>query len=277
MPNRDFSSHLIQALSHRKVKPLLQTRDEHGDIFVYEQYGKRVLTFDERFEQSSMVLQCPHQPSHRYIRAMLLALALCHPNRPQRALHLGLGGGALIRAMAAIDTDCLHTAVELRSSVKLIAEQYFLAQHLLPAATQLRIHCDDARRFVKAMARAGSQQDVIFSDIYLASGMDVNQRSERYLADCARSLTNDGWLVLNYTQLPRFDDPCFRSLGLHFEEVLIASVDAANYVIFASKQRLSRPLAAYAPNVKALENRLNIDLMRQFKHLLQLSDFFEHG
>ncbi|UTA46470.1 hypothetical protein L1F30_09815 [Simiduia sp. 21SJ11W-1] len=273
MPDRTFPNHLLKALAHRKQRALLQTRDEHGDIFVYEQYGKRVLTFDERFEQSAMDLQHPQLPSHRYIRAMLLALALCEP--PGRALHLGLGGGALIRAMAAICPACEHTAVELRSSVKLIAEQYFLAPPLLPAGTQLRIHCDDARRFVKTQAARGIAYDMIFSDIYLAGGMDVHQRSERYLADCAQSLSPRGWLVLNYTQLPRFDDPSFKALGMHFNEVLIAGVEAANYVVFAGKQALARPLAALAPQAATLGSQVGIDLMRQFKHLQQLKDFFE--
>ncbi len=270
MHKTEFANHLLHALTHRKIRPLLQTRDEYGEIFVYEQSGRRVLTFDERFEQSAMHLQQPCLPSHRYVRAMLMVLAFCTPSK---VLHLGLGGGALVRALAALQPDCQHIAVELRASVKHIAEQYFLTPDTLPDNTQLRVVCDDARRFIRAQPTESF--DIIFSDIYLANGMDVSQKSCRYLADCAAALSNSGWLVLNFTRLPAFDDPSFLTLEGLFEEILIASVDAANYVIFASKRALPRPLAAYAPAIKELSQQLNIDLLRQFKHLMQCRDFFQ--
>lgn len=271
MPKPNLNHRVMDALRHRCVKPVFQTRDEYGDIFVYEQSGKRVLTFDERFEQSAMDIKQPAKPAHRYVRTMLLVMAF---TRPSHALHLGLGGGALIRAVAHLVPECRHTAVELRPGVKLIAEQYFLSSDYLCPSTHLAIFCDNARRFVHG--QPAGKYDVIFSDIYLANGMDVNQKSRHYLADCAALLNDRGWLVLNFTQLPAFDDPGFQVLGAHFKEVLIASSDAANFVILACKSALEKPLTAYAPEVKRTSDALSLNLMDQFKHLLQFRDFFRH-
>lgn len=264
-----IADHIKQALLFKTDKPLFQTKDDHGDIFVFEKKGFRVLSFDERFEQSSLDLSDPAKPAHKYVASMLLVLAF---HTPKKILHLGLGGGALLRSCHKVFPHAKQIAVELRAGVKLVAERYFLNEELLPSQAHYRIVCDNAKTYLSGQNK--SEFSIIFSDIYMPNGMDISQKTTRYLNDCANALTDDGWLVINFTQLPSFNDQCFTTLGASFKSILVISVDTANHVVFAGKQELRKPLAAYAGEVKTLAEQLNAPLLKQFKHLQYHQDFY---
>ncbi|MDN3640058.1 hypothetical protein QWY82_14755 [Simiduia curdlanivorans] len=265
----DIASKIRRALNSFSSKPLCQTKDEYGDVFVFENKGLRVLSFDERFEQSTMAISTPSKPMHRYIRAMLISLAFHQPNN---ILHLGLGGGALLRACHKVNPLAKQTAIELRPGVKRLAEQYFLTEEFYSPQAHTTILCDNAQRYIAG--QSPGRFELIFSDIYMASGMDISQKTNRYLANCAKLLTDDGWLAINYTQLPAFDDQCFTTLNQHFKTLLIASIDALNHIVLAGKKDLEKPLTAYASQVKALGEKLDVALLKEFKQLQHQQDFY---
>lgn len=261
----ELAAQLKHAIDRLRRTQVFHTRDEQGDVFVYEQNGKRLLTFDEKFEQSVMDLHRPHRPEHRYIRAMLLPLAFNHCNQ---AMHLGLGGGALVRSLHRLQPQCSQTAVELRGGVRRVCAAYFLDDPTL----NLKVIADDAFRHLQAVAPG--RFHYISSDLYLASGMDVKQASEIYLRACANALAPEGWLALNFTRLPGYRDPVFESLKRHFAELVVVSVDALNYVILAGKSCLSRPLMGYAPQVRSMGEILEVNLMQQLKQAQPAKAFF---
>ncbi|AFU97537.1 spermidine synthase [Simiduia agarivorans] len=261
----ELAAQLKYAIDRLRRTQVFHTRDEQGDLYVYEQNGKRLLTFDEKFEQSVMDLRRPHRPEHRYIRAMLLPLAF---DDCRRALHLGLGGGALVRSLHKLAPTCQQTAVELRGGVRRVCATYFLDDPSLA----VKVVADDAFRYIQAV-EAG-RFDYISSDLYLASGMDIKQASESYIRACASALSEQGWLALNFTRLPGYRDPVFESLKRHFEELVVVSVDALNYVILAGKTRLTRPLMGFAPQVRNMGELLEVNLMQQLKQAQQAKSFF---
>ena len=267
---KDVAAKIRQALSALSTKPLFQTKDEYGDIFIFENKGLRILSFDERFEQSSMNIAAPAKPTHRYIRAMLIGLAF---NQAKNILHLGLGGGALLRACNKALPQAKQTAIELRPGVKRVAEQYFLTEELYPTTKPATILCDNAQRYIAG--QTSKDFDLIFSDIYMANGMDISQKTTRYLEGCANALNSNGWLVINFTQLPPYDDQCFITLKKHFSALIIASVDALNHIVYAGKSPLKKPLAAYASEVKALGETLEAPILKQFKQLQYHHDFYQ--
>lgn len=262
----ELAQKLRSAIDRLRRVQVFHTRDDYGDIFVYEQNGKRLLTFDERFEQSTMDIARPYRPEHRYIRAMLLPLAFA-PSI-DRALHLGLGGGAIIRAIHKLKPSCRHTAVELRPGVKRVCSAYFLDTAALP----LRLVLDDAWQFIQHQKPA--QFDYISSDLYLADGMAIKQASQAYIEACAQSLTPSGWLALNFTRLPDYRDPLFQCLRRCFSSLIMVSVDTLNYVILAGRQPLVKPLAGFSPQVLALGKQLEVKLLQQLKQARLASDFF---
>lgn len=259
----DLRSALGSLMQARTQTQLFQAQDTLGAIRVYRDGGKTILSFDDRFEQSSMDPRRPHKPLHQYVRCMLLVLTW---HTPARVLHLGLGGGALLRSLAAVLPDAAQTAVELRPAVIEAARQLFL----LPGTA--RIVCDSAFRFVAGLAPAS--YDLIFADLYLAHGMDINQKTQRFVQQLAHLSTDDAWVVFNFTQLPDFDDNFFRVLAQHFPEILIASVAGDNYIVFAGKQPLAPQLETYAVRVQQLAERWEVKLQRQFQQLKRFSQFF---
>lgn len=261
----ELAIHLKSAIDRLRRCQVFHTRDEHGDLYVYEQNGKRLLTFDEKFEQSIMDLKRPYRPEHRYIRAMLLPLAF---TTVKRALHLGLGGAAVVRSLTHVFPECQQEAVELRSGVRRVCAAYFLDN----TDHRLRVIADDASRHVEHL-RPG-HYDYISSDLYLVTGMDIKQASERYIRACAEGLSPNGWLALNFTQLPGYRDPVFISLRRHFAEVIVVSVDALNYVMLASKQPMDRPLAGYSMRVKHVGDQLEVNLLQQLKQAVTAKSFF---
>jgi len=218
---------------------LATASDEYGQISVIENKIYRVLTFDRVCEQSKMQRSDPALPVHNYVRAMLMAVAL---KAPRRSLVLGLGGGCLPRALYARDPQGAIDAVELRPAVIDIARRYFS----LPESEQNHYHAGDAEHFI-SRATAG-KYDLIFSDLYAANSMSPLQERENFLHQCARALSSDGWLVLNYPQRPNANGPLIQALQKQFTTLLRCVVPSGNVVIYASK-------APFELSLKALQQR----------------------
>lgn len=251
-----WQSHLIQ-----------EAEDDYGKIFVIEAKHTRVMTFGSNFEQSSMDTRRPYLPVHKYIRAMLLPLAF---NKPNHITLLGLGGGAIARCVYHLLPSCKQQAVELRPLVAKLAKQHFLID-----PTLIKITIDHAHRYIAEVQEKAT--DFIFVDIYLASGMDLAQRSQRFIQHCSNALSDHGWLVLNYTNLPHADDPCFDIIRQNFSALYICAVDTENYIVIAGKLALPKPLPEYYPELAQLEQKLDSRLTPFYRRLTDFDSFFGLG
>ncbi len=236
--------------------------DEYGPITVIENKIYRILTFDRMCEQSKMQKSDPALPVHNYIRAMLIAVAL---KSPTRALVLGLGGGCLPRAIAARDADCAMDIVELRPAVIDVARQHFT----LPEGEHIHYHAVDADDFMASAAN--DRYDLIFSDLYAADSMSPLQEMENFLQHANRTLSAEGWLVLNYPQRPAANGPLLQALQRQFSTLLRCVVPSGNVVIYASNIPFDLPLSELQHRAKRAGNAFGSDFSSLTPKLAVLS------
>jgi len=136
-------------------------------------------------EQSAMDLLRPEKLVFGYERLMLAAFALARA--PRSALLLGLGGGAMLRHLAAYLPDCEVTVVEREPVVRALARRYFHLKHSVVMA--------DAGEVVAATRRAF---DVVLVDLYDAGG--AAETKKRFWKDCLRALRPGGALGINWAE-----------------------------------------------------------------------------
>lgn len=205
---------------------LYKTEDAWGEIIVAGWRQFRVLRFDDVFEQSKVNLLSPQVPVHQYIRAMMMATYWCEPSP---ALLLGLGGGALLRALHARDNALTVDVVELRPTVIEVAREWFT----LPETDTIRYFPEDAVSFLAQETDA--RYPLIFADLYLAWEMDPLQGTETFLVRCRALLRDDGWLVINYLSVPDSDSLLYQALYRVFGSVFFCQVsEGGNVVIYAT-------------------------------------------
>ena len=233
--------------------------DEEGDIFVLEDgNGQLVLSFDTIYEQSRMDVDHPVIPVHDYIRVMLMALAFC---QPRTVLVLGLGGGALVRALHHFDDSLSITAVELREMVATIANRYFS----LPVSRNINLFITEAGEYMHK--RANSEVDIVFVDLYEANEMHPVQKQILFVADCIGVLSEEGWLVFNFHKMPKDNSAFMVYMKQHFPTILVCTVEEGNYILLARRKALEMKLPEYKQNIANLESRLNAPLMTFFYRL----------
>lgn len=239
---------------------IYRTRDRWGEILVIDNKMNRVLAFDPIYEQSCLNLKEPHIPAHEYCRIMLLVLAFVHP---KHVTILGLGGGSLLHALHYLIPQCTIHAIELRKKVHEVALNFFL----MPIHPNINVVISDAQ---KAMHQSEEQStQIIFADMYQKQGMDPFQIQKKFILQCHRILDNNGWLVVNYHQLPEHNSSFIQCLQRYFSELFAGLSHSGNYILFARKNRGS-PLSKYQKNVLDLENKLNIKLLTLFKRITRV-------
>jgi spermidine synthase len=220
-----------------RVHPLTEanaihrTRDEQGDIVVYDIDRRRVLAFGSIFEQSSIDLDDPARLIHEYTQAMLLPLLAIEP---AHVTLLGLGGGSLVHALLQALPAAQLDIVELRQAVIDVAYTHFL----LPRNERVRVHCADARQYVGNGEEAST--DLLLCDLYAVSEANTIQLDKAFCRRCKLLLNPDGWLVANYHQLPNIEHPAIRTLCSHFASVFLCMVSSGNWVLLASDAPLAQ-------------------------------------
>jgi len=167
---------------------IFRQEDDQGQVVVYRQGTRLILTLGSRAEQSMVNLQDPSRLEHAYTQAMALALLFVAQTRD--ALLLGLGGGALVPALRAQCPAARIHGVEQRAAVI----QAALACFGLTDDPLLTLTEADANRFVRDCS---SPMDLIFADLYGPDGMDACQTGQAFLGQCRDLLTPDGVFVAN--------------------------------------------------------------------------------
>jgi spermidine synthase len=174
-------------------------------------------------EQSGMDLMHPERLIFLYERLMLVALALVE--RPRTALLLGLGGGAMLRHLAAYVPDCAVTVVERDAAVVDLARRFFHITQPIVAG--------DAQDIV---ADARGRYDVILADLYDGRGMASFEPG--FWRDCARALAPGGCLAANWAAF--VDDRVARDEA----QAITAAVGRA---FFVGPRALSENVVQLAP------------------------------
>jgi spermidine synthase len=231
--------------------------DSLGNILVVDYPTYRVLSFDSIYEQSGFYLEKPYALVHEYTRIMMLALCFCEP---RHITLLGLGGGSLLRSLHHYLSHCDFSVIELREKVYEIAKKYFD----IPDDQRVHVAIQDADLFLQTSKDAST--DIIFADLYDAYKMHPAQVQQQFVHDNWRTLTNNGWLVINYHQLPDPQSPFFTCLIERFSTVMVCSGKFNNHVLFAGKS--SRVNYEKAPaKLKQMEDILGESFMPLFHRL----------
>ncbi len=243
-----------------KGEELYRVDDEIGSVIVLERRDRRTLTLGSIYEQSSVLISKPHALVHGYTQAMLLSLLFIKPNH---VTLFGLGGGSLALCLHRAFPQLTVHAIELRRAVIDAAYRYFY----LPHSARLQVTQDDVSVYL-ATATAGST-DIILSDLYHQYGMDALQLKQDYIKRCYGLLSDDGWLVLNYHDLPTESSPVIQSIVALFVEVYYCTVPSGNWVIFCGKSTMTISRNQLNVRVKELEKLISNPLTTHFKQLVR--------
>lgn len=241
---------------------IYHTSDDFGDIFVSEHAPFRDLMFDSIYKQSRVNLEHPEQLAFEYTRAMISVLALT--TTAQHITLLGLGGGSLLHSLYHLLPNSQYHVIEVREKVYEVARQFFN----IPLAHNIQYTINDAKITLKQMASASSE--LIFSDLYHANGISPFQKQKRFIKQCHRVLSDEGWLVINYHDLPASNTSFFNYLKGFFVSIFACVTFTDNTILLASK----RPVEAFMSHdlqAEALEKALGVKIMPIFKRFKQLA------
>lgn len=239
-------------------KELCRFEDSLGAIIVSQRGDKRVLSFDAGLEQSSLLMSRPYYLSHEYTQIMLLGLLF---GEARHMTILGLGGGGLAHCLSHYYPQVQIQAVEVRQAVIDIAYEWFD----LPQCPNLQVNCANALIYMRS-AKAGST-DLILSDLYEAKVMSEVQTHLSFVESCYKALSDQGWIVFNFHELPEKDSPIMQKICSLFAEVYVCDVYKGNWVMFCGKAESEFGKTELAERAKTLAKKVEMPLMYYFKQL----------
>lgn len=201
------------------------SKDAFGAIKVLQDGQYRWLAFAEGDEQSRIRLATPAVLQHEYTQAMMLSLLF---SQPKRLTVLGVGAGCLINCMHQQVAGIQITGVELRPQVIEIAYQYFNLQK----SKRITIVEEDAKTYLQDSHK---KVDLLFTDLYHATGMDEAVLKTEFIANSAKQIKENGWLVINCWE-GQYDKQALVSyLQDHFTDIRCVDTGTANCIFFAGK------------------------------------------
>ncbi len=232
-------------------------RSHDGIIEVVEDLLTRSLHFGDSTRQSAMSLHHPAVLVLEYTQAMMACL-LFNP-RPHRILLLGLGGGSLAKFLLRHFPESSIDAVEPARDVVEVARSHFQ----LPASPSLEVYITDAVSFMGDASRDSCSYDLVFIDVYDASGMVPDVIQTDFLAAARTRLSESGVLVLNLSR-PQRDlyRQALRNLRRCFPRRLyrLPVIDKGNEIAFAVQTRYeARSAKAIRSRAETLGEQLGLD------------------
>ncbi len=241
---------------------IAEIKDNQGSVYVYQNRTSRILSFDGKIYQSAMKLNDINGLQLGYTQAMMLALAFIADLKTVTIM--GLGAGSMVKNLFTHFPKLTIHAIEYRQAVINLAKEYFY----LPEDKRLFIHEDDALHYIKSNSTCN---DVIFSDLYNANGMDAEQVQVNYLRHCKNALNANGILVLNICHTTSdSSNQLTQLLAEEFNHSFInLKVAGGNTIVFAFKDGLPH-VNQEQLMIKCgqLQEQMNIQLLGFAKSLL---------
>ncbi|MDP6374597.1 MAG: fused MFS/spermidine synthase [Pseudomonadales bacterium] len=221
---------------------------------------------DQR-NQSCINKRNPKKMVFSYTRMMMASLLL-NP-QPRRILVVGLGGGTLPTALAALLPEAIVHVVEIDAAVVRVAEEYFgFAQ-----SEVLKVFTQDARVFTKRAGSRGETYDLIMLDAYNGDYIPEHLMTREYLEETRALLAHGGVLAANTFAVSRLYDHESATYASVFGEFFNLRLNkSANRVILAATRalpqlatmrtraaRLARPLSAYGVDIQDYPSSMSRD------------------
>jgi len=262
---------LLLACASAAARQVLHTEPSaYAPVVVYEDGGERCLTFGSAGNggrQTCVPVDGSPRMVLSYTRMMVSAL-LAQP-APARVLVIGLGGGTLPTALAALLPQARIDVVEIDPAVDRVAQAWF---GFRPSA-RLRVHHDDGRAYVERAVHEGSQYDLVLLDAFDADYIPRHLTTQEFLRQVRALLAPQGVLAANTFSSSDFYDRESATYASVFGECF--NLRAGNRVIIAVNGTLPDE-ASLARNEALWAARLEpygVDLERERLRYARRLDF----
>ena len=228
-------------------------------VQVLEKEGRRELRFGNHIMQSVFSTVNPDYLVLPYTRFMLLGLLFCP--EPKSVLHIGLGGGSIVRWMHREFPETNHTVIEKNSAVIEAARRFFE----LPQDNRLRLLKADVTEIIPTLTE---KFDIILLDAYTDFGAPEEVKRVEFLRNLRGCLNSTGWLAGNtWTMTGDFLEQCeiWKST---FTQVLQARANLKGNVILLGSQISQLPdKKNYQETAKILNKRHRLDFQKMLREL----------
>ncbi|MFG3339205.1 spermidine synthase [Glycomyces sp. NPDC048151] len=173
--------------------------------------------------QATVDLDDPSYLDAEYMqRIAYLIDAMDEPKRPLRALHLGAGGLAMARYVAATRPGSYQQAVETNQELVALVR----AEAPLPRGVKVKIRHTDAREAVESAPDAS--YELIVTDVYAGARVPAHVTSTEFLHEARRVLRAGGHYAVNLCDggKMQFLKPALAAMGAVWEHVAVMAEPA---------------------------------------------------
>lgn len=177
-------------------------RSLYRNIIVTEDHGLRCMKFSRRAtagRQSCEQLEDPQRLVFDYTKMMMGALYLAP--EPRRILIIGLGGGSLPGALAALPNASVDV-VEIDGAVIRVARQFFGFR----TGPNMRVFEEDGRVYVKRARKEGARYDLVMLDAFDHEYIPEHLLTREFLDEVKGLLSPGGVLAANTFSASRLYD-----------------------------------------------------------------------
>ena len=247
---------------------IFKSKHPDGDILIVERDGARYLYLGSNAIQSAMDLQQPNRLTLTYTQRMMAFLLFTQA--PQQCLLLGLGGGALAKALYSTFPKSRLDAVELREDIISVAHSHFF----LPCNERINIILDDAYNFTQQKTRQGIKKyDTILVDAYDQNGLAPCVKQENFYNHCHLLLKQHGVLAINMWATSS------HQLRQHIKELkrifqtrplCLPVPEKGNIIVFVTHNpQQEKSLKQLNNHAKQLETEFNLPFTTYLKQLIK--------
>lgn len=218
------------------MRPVYQEKSLYRNIVVLEGPEFRCMAFG-RFhgEQSCIELAQRDRLVLPYTKALFVAFYAAP--KPRRILMIGLGGGAVPRAIRKVFPDVEIESVELDPAVAKVAGSYFG----FSGDERSRVHIDDGRLFVRKQVRAGAKFDIILIDAFEKASIPEHMLTKEFLIEVKALLSPGGVVAANTFAngaLQRYEAATYQAV---FGDIFDVGVVTGNRIILAGRDGIPSP------------------------------------
>ncbi|MBC8257894.1 MAG: fused MFS/spermidine synthase [SAR324 cluster bacterium] len=251
---------LFEILNRSRPERLIWEKDISGvKVQVWEKEGRRELRFGNHIMQSVISTVKPDYLVLPYTQFMLLGLLFCP--EPKNVLHLGLGGGSLVRWLHREFPVLQQTIIEINSGVIEAAHRHFD----LPVDQRLNILHADASEIITSLTE---KYDLIFLDAFGDYGASEEVKRVEFLRNLRCCLNSTGWLVGNLWTVTGDYEQRREQWGSTFNQLLEARANRKGNVILYGSQLSQLPeKQQFEATAKILQKSHRLDFKKMLCEL----------
>ena len=251
---------ILKILSGTKQERLIWESEDSGvTVQVWEKEDRRELRFGNHIMQSVFSKIRPDHLVLPYSRFMMLGLLFCP--EPKSVLHLGLGGGSIVRWMHREFPELQQTIIEINSGVIEAAHRFFD----LPRDKRLRVLCADATELVPTLTE---KFDLIILDAFGDYGAPEELTRIDFLHKLRACLHYDSWLVGNLWTVTGDFEEMREQWKSTFEQVLEARANQkGNMILYGSQLSKLPEKKEFEATAKKLQKHHQLDFCKMLREL----------